>query len=49
MSLANKNINSETKESLAEYAEMIRNPNKYKRYEKFEDLLKELFGDEYNF
>lgn len=34
--------NDETKAALAEYDEMKNNPNKYKRYDSFDDLLKEV-------
>lgn len=34
--------NDETKAALAEYDEMKNNPNKYKRYNSFDDLLNEV-------
>ncbi len=37
--------NEETKAALNEYVEMKNNPNKYKRYESFDELLEEVLGD----
>lgn len=37
--------NSETKAALAEYDEMKKNPNKYKRYSSFNDLMDEVLAD----
>ncbi len=35
-------FNLETREALAEYAEMKAQPDKYKRYRSFSDLLKDI-------
>ena len=35
-------FNSETREALAEYAEMKAHPERYKRYKSFGDLLKDI-------
>ena len=35
--------NAETRAALAEYDEMKRNPDKYKRYHSFNDLMDEVF------
>ncbi len=37
--------NAETKAALDEYAEMKENPNKYKRYDSFDEILKEVLTD----
>ena len=37
--------NEETRAALAEYAEMKRNPSKYKRYESFNDVMDEVLSD----
>ena len=37
--------NAETKAALAEYDEMKKNPNKYKRYSSFNDLMDEVLED----
>ncbi len=37
--------NAETRAALAEYDEMKRNPDKYKRYHSFNDLMDEVFTD----
>ena len=37
--------NAETKAALAEYDEMRKNPNKYKRYSSFNDLMDEVLAD----
>ena len=37
--------NIETKAALDEYEEMEKNPDKYKRYESFDDILDEVLGD----
>ena len=37
--------NAETKVALAEYDEMKKNPNKYKRYSSFNDLMDEVLAD----
>lgn len=37
--------NAETKAALAEYDEMKKNPNKYKRYSSFNDLMDEVLAD----
>ena len=37
--------NAETKAALAEYDEMKKNPNKYKRYSFFNDLMDEVLAD----
>lgn len=37
--------NAETRAALAEYEEMKKNPEKYKRYSSFEDLLSEVEGN----
>lgn len=37
--------NAETRAVLDEYAEMKKNPNKYKRYESFDEILEEVLGD----
>ena len=40
-----KTPNNETRASLAEYDEMKKSPEKYKRYDSFTDLLDEVFED----
>ncbi len=37
-----RSFNAETQEALAEYEEMKAHPEKYKRYESFSDLLKDI-------
>lgn len=37
--------NAETKAALDEYEEMKKNPDKYKRYESFDEILDEVFVD----
>ena len=37
--------NAVTKAALDEYEEMKKNPDKYKRYESFDDILDEVFAD----
>ena len=37
---------AETKAVLSEYEEMEKNPDKYKRYESFDEILDEVFTDE---
>ncbi len=37
--------NVETRAALDEYAEMKKNPNKYKRYESFDEILEEVLAD----
>lgn len=37
--------NIETKAALDEYEEMKNNPDKYKRYKSFDDILDEVFAD----
>lgn len=37
--------NAETKAALDEYAEMEKNPDKYKRYESFDEILEEVLED----
>lgn len=37
--------NAVTKAALDEYEEMKKNPDKYKRYESFDDFLDEVFAD----
>ena len=37
--------NTVTKAALDEYEEMKKNPDKYKRYESFDDILDEVFAD----
>ncbi|MDE7239145.1 MAG: type II toxin-antitoxin system RelB/DinJ family antitoxin [Lachnospiraceae bacterium] len=37
--------NAETKAALDEYEEMEKNPDKYKRYGSFDEILDEVFGD----
>lgn len=37
--------NAETLAALAEYEEMKRNPEKYKRYDSFQEVLDEVFAD----
>lgn len=37
--------NAETKAALDEYEEMKKNPDKYKRYKSFDDILGEVFVD----
>ena len=37
--------NAETREALDEYEEMKKNPDKYKRYKSFDDILDEVFAD----
>lgn len=37
--------NAETRKALAEYHEMKKNPNNYKRYSSFEDLMDEVLAD----
>ncbi|MBR3738730.1 MAG: type II toxin-antitoxin system RelB/DinJ family antitoxin [Eubacterium sp.] len=37
--------NAQTRAALAEYAEMKSNPEKYKRYGSFDELLDEVFAD----
>lgn len=37
--------NAVTKAALDEYEEMRKHPDKYKRYESFDDILDEVFGD----
>ena len=36
---------AETKAALSEYEEMKKNPDKYKRYESFDEILDEVFTD----
>lgn len=38
--------NMETKTALEEYHEMKKNPDKYKRYESFDEILDEVFTDD---
>lgn len=37
--------NAETRAALAEYEEMKKNPDSYKRYESFDDVLNEVLDD----
>lgn len=37
--------NAETREALDEYEEMKKNPDKYKRYESFDEIVDEVFAD----
>lgn len=37
--------NAETRAALAEYEEMKKNPNAYKRYKNFDEALDEVLGD----
>lgn len=37
--------NEETKAALGEYEKMKKNPDKYKRYDSFDEVLKEVFDD----
>ncbi len=37
--------NAETRAALDEYVEMKNNPNKYKRYESFDEILEEVLVD----
>ena len=37
--------NAETKAALAEYAAMKKDPERYKRYDSFDDVLNEVLGD----
>ncbi len=37
--------NEETKAALSEYEEMKKNPENYKRYESFREVLDEVFAD----
>lgn len=37
--------NAETKAALDEYEEMRKNPDKYKRYESFDEILDEVLAD----
>lgn len=37
--------NSETKAALDEYEEMRKNPDKYKRYDSFDEILDEVLAD----
>lgn len=37
--------NAETRAALDEYEEMKKNPDKYKRYESFDELLNEVLAD----
>lgn len=37
--------NAETRAALNEYEEMKRNPDKYKRYQSFDDILDEVLDD----
>ena len=37
--------NAETRAALAEYAEMKKNPEKYKRYDSFDELMDEVLKD----
>lgn len=37
--------NTKTRESLAEYYEMKKNPSNYKRYDSFQNLMDEVFED----
>lgn len=37
--------NAETRAALDEYEEMRKNPDKYKRYESFDEILDEVFAD----
>lgn len=37
--------NAETKAALNEYEEMKKNPGNYRRYETFDEVLDEVFGD----
>lgn len=37
--------NAETKAALDEYEEMEKNPDNYKRYDSFDEVLDEVFGD----
>ena len=37
--------NAETKAALAEYEEMKKNPEKYKRYDSFAELMDEVLGN----
>ena len=37
--------NSETRAALAEYEQMKRNPEEYKRYDSFDDALNEVLAD----
>lgn len=38
-------LNAETKAALDEYEEMVQNPEKYKRYPSFDEVLDEVLGD----
>ncbi len=38
--------NERTKAALAEYIEMEKNTDKYKRYDSFEDVVNEVLGDD---
>lgn len=38
-------LNAETRAALDEYEDMKRNPDKYKRYETFDELLDEVLAD----
>lgn len=38
--------NAETKAALDEYEEMKKNPDKYKRYESFDEILDEVFAND---
>lgn len=38
-------LNSETRAALAEYEQMKRNPEEYKRYDSFDDALNEVLAD----
>lgn len=38
-------LNEKTKAALDEYEDMRRNPDQYKRYESFDELLNEVFVD----
>lgn len=37
--------NAETRAALDEYEEMKKNPDQYKRYDSFDEVLDEVFGD----
>lgn len=37
--------NEETKAALGEFEKMKKNPDKYKRYDSFDEVLKEVFDD----
>lgn len=43
--ISRKKLNSTTKAALAEYDEMKKNPSKYKRYDSFAEILKEVEND----